>query len=78
LNEIWAWNDAKAFLLKQAAQDEDTCAPDVPSYVDEMMQLIKQLQKSKLTSLEVDNEITKPSQSQPSSGKISPLLNEMI
>jgi hypothetical protein len=69
LNEIWAWNDAKAFLLKQAAHDEDICAPGVPSYVDEMMQLIKQLQMSKLSSLEVEN-VESPEPSQSSSGKI--------
>lgn len=50
-------------------QDEDICAPGVPSYVDEMMQLIKQLQMSKISSLEAENvESTEPSQ--PQSGKI--------
>ena len=74
LNEIWAWNDAKSFLLKQAAQDEDICAPGVPSYVDEMMQLIKQLQISKISSLEAENlESTEPTQ--PQSGKIFFLIS---
>lgn len=47
LNEIWASSEARAYFIFQANNGENICATGVPSYVDELLELIQHLYKSK-------------------------------